>query len=413
MPSSAPFQPRGGDSLAHALTTTTLIQIIATATALALPPIAPHVAQDFGIDAHYIGFQISLIYLAGTVASATSGTWLHRHGAVLMEVASLAFFALGLGLLALARLDMAVVGSLAIGLGYGLQNPASSQILNRVCPPDKRGLVFSIKQAGVPLGAVVSSIALPVLDQSIGWRMALALFMLAPLGLIAHLLWHHRHEKHRGQRGASFLRGFVGAQKTVLSMQRLRVLSALGLLYSAVQLSLSAFLVLMLVENQGWPLVWAGAMGALLQACGAVGRVSWGWLADRSGQGMALLAVIGVGSTAGLMACPWLGLMPLWAQIAVLGALGFCLSGWNGVVLAEIARTVPTQDTGRVIGGALVYTFVGVMMGPAAYALIFEHLHRYDSTFVAISAAMQLGGVITAIQAWRERFAGHHAAAPA
>ncbi|RVU06966.1 MFS transporter [Novosphingobium umbonatum] len=402
MPSSSPLHPQGGDSLAHALTTTTLVQIIATATALALPPIAPRVAQALGVDAHYIGFQISLIYLAGTFGSATSGTLLHRYSAVVVEVASLALFALGLGLLALARLDMAVVASLAIGLGYGLQNPASSQILGRVCPPEKRGLVFSVKQAGVPLGAVVSSLALPVLDQGMGWRWGLVLFMAAPLALIAHLLWHHRHERHRGKGGVSFLRGFVGGQQAVWSSRRLRVLSALGLLYSGVQLSLSAFLVLMLVENQGWPLVRAAAVGGLLQACGAVGRVSWGWLADRSGQGMALLAVIGVGSAAGLIACPWLDLLPLAAQMVVLGFLGFCLSGWNGVCMSEIARSAAAQDTGRVMGGALVYTFIGVMIGPAAYALIFERLHRYDSTFVVVSLAMLAGASITAWQAWRE-----------
>jgi len=55
-----------------------------------------------------------------------------------------------------------------------------------------------------------------------------------------------------------------------------------------------------------------------------------------------------------------------------------------------------------VIGGALVYTFIGVMIGPAAYALIFERLHRYDSTFVAVSLAMLAGAAITAWQAWRE-----------
>lgn len=397
-----PAPSHGRESLAHALTTTTLVQIIATATALALPPIAPRAALSFGIDAHFIGFQISLIYLAGALGSAVSGTLLARFGAAMIEIVSLGLFAFGLGMLACASLALAVVGSLAIGLGYGLQNPAASQILNRVCPPAKRALVFSVKQAGVPLGAVVSSLALPALDTTIGWRMALVLGMVAPVALMAHLAWHDRHDRHGVQTSGSLLAGFVGEQRLVWSLPRLRVLAALGLLYSAVQLSLSAFLVLMLVENHGWSLMSAAAAGGLLQAFGAAGRVTWGWLADRRGSGIGVLSFIGFASAAGLATFPWLGIYPLPAQIGLLCGLGFCISGWNGVAMAEIARTAPPHQTGRVMGGALVYTFIGVVLGPASYALIFEHVGRYDTTFTLVALAMVAGAVASGGLAWHE-----------
>ncbi|WP_227711411.1 MFS transporter [Novosphingobium ovatum] len=398
-----PPQAPAAHGLLHALTTTTLVQIIATATALALPPIAPRAAADLGIAAHYVGYQISLIYLVGAIGSAMSGTLLARFGAVLIEVVSLALFALGLLLLSAARLDLAVLASVAVGMGYGLQNPASSHILNHVCPPARRGIVFSIKQAGVPLGAVASSLSLPVMDQIIGWRMTVALMAIAPVLLIAHLLWHHRHDHHHARPGAGFIANFIAEQQLVWRSGRLRVLSALGLLYSAVQLSLSAFLVLMLVENHGWSLVSAAAVGGLLQAFGAVGRVTWGWLADRIGSGIGILSFIGVASTLGLVACLWLSAMPMAGQIALLCALGFCLSGWNGVAMAEIARSAPPQDTGRVMGGALVYTFIGVMLGPSSYALIYEGLGRYDATFVAVSSALVLGALASGWLALHQR----------
>ncbi|HWU02293.1 MAG TPA: MFS transporter, partial [Novosphingobium sp.] len=276
----------------------------------------------------------------------------------------------------------------------------SSLILNRVCPPQKRSLVFSVKQAGVPIGAVLSALGLPLLDGSVGWRVTLAVASAGPVLLAAHLAWHHRHARHGYKPGASFLSGFVAEQKLVWSMGTLRVLSALGLLYSAVQLSLSAFVVLMLVENHGWPLLSAAAISGLLQGCGAVGRVTWGWLADRRGSGIGILSFIGVASTAGLVAFPFLDAFPMAVQIALLCAVGFCLSGWNGVAMAEIARTAPPQETGRVMGGALVYTFIGVMLGPASFALIFEHLGRYDTTFTAISLAMAAGALASGAMAW-------------
>lgn len=387
--------------LREALVTTTLIQMIATFVALALTPIAPHAAADFGIDAHYIGFQISLIYLAGVFGSGSSGTLLLRHGAVAIEVVALGLFSAGLLLLATAKLPLGIAASLLIGLGYGLQNPASSQILHKACPPEKRSLVFSVKQAGVPVGAVVASLVLPQLDAAIGWRTGLALAAVVPLLLAVHMLRAHAHEPHDYQRGPSLLSGVLHEQKLVWNSGALRVLSALGLLYSAAQLSLSAFVVLMLVENKGWSLVAAAAVGGALQACGAVGRVSWGWLADRRGSGFGILALIGAVSTAGLCALPWLDVLPVAAQIVLLCVLGFCLSGWNGVVMGELAGFSPPGQTGRVTGGALVYTFIGVMLGPSGYALIYEVAGRYDTTFAIISVATAFGALASGVAAWR------------
>jgi len=186
---------------------------------------------------------------------------------------------------------------------------------------------------------------------------------------------------------------------------RLRVLALLGLLYSAVQLSLSAYIVLMLVDNRGWPLVSAAAMGGLLQGFGALGRVFWGWLADRTRAGLAILALIGLGSSAALVALPLLGALPAALQGVLLCALGFFLSGWNGVAMAEIARSAPLAQTGRVMGGALVYTFLGVMLGPASFAFLYEALGRYDSTFAAVALATTLGALAAAWRHLAERHA--------
>lgn len=387
--------------LRHALIVTSLIQVIATAVALSLTPIAPRAALDFGVDAHLVGYQISLIYFAGAVASASAGTLLHRFGAVRIENLALGLFALGLALLATANLWVAVLASLLIGFGYGIQNPASSQILGEVSPPHRRNIIFSIKQAGVPIGAVVASLCFPLLDTMVGWRIAFPILALFPLLLIGHLVRAHRHERHDYRGGASLIRGLIAEQRLVWSKGELRILSLLGLLYSAAQLSLSAFAVLMLVEHDGWPLLAAAGVAGLVQLFGAVGRVCWGWLADRAGSGFAILSFIGFASTAGMMAFPWLTQMPGVVQIALLCALGFCLSGWNGVVMGEIARFSPAGQTGRVIGGALVYTFLGVMIGPSGFAIIFEHMRDYAQTFAIISAATAVGGIASGYMAIR------------
>ena len=69
---------RPADGLAKTLGFATAIQIIATAAALSLTAIVPLVVADVGLDVHFVGFQISLIYLAATLASAGAGGAIER-----------------------------------------------------------------------------------------------------------------------------------------------------------------------------------------------------------------------------------------------------------------------------------------------------------------------------------------------
>jgi MFS family permease len=380
-------------SLRRALATTTLIQILSTMSALSLTAIAVEVGRGLGIAPFHVGYQISLIYAAGAIASAAAGTLVDRYGAVRIEQVALAGFALGLLGIATGTLAGAAIGSGLIGLGYGLQNPASSQILSRVTPRHRRGMVFSIKQAGVPIGGVLASVMFPLAILHMDWRAAVALAALPSLAMIALLARDHRGERHAPAPRRSFVAGFVAEQRLIWSKPILRVLAMLGMLYSSVQLSLSAFAATMLV-TQGWSLVAAGAAAGFLQLCGALGRVSWGVVADRTGSGLPALAAIGFVSAGCMAAILELPVLPVAAQLAILGVLGLCMSGWNGVVMAEATHHCAPADTGRVIGGSLVYTFLGVMIGPAAFATGYDALGDYGLTFLFASVVALAGGAL-------------------
>lgn len=380
-------------SLRRALATTTTIQILSTMTALALTAIAPAAGHDLGVSPHYVGYQISLIYAAGALASAGAGTLVDRWGAVRVEQVALLTFALGLLALSTGVLAMAAVGSVVIGIGYGLQNPASSQILGAVTPRHRRGIVFSIKQAGVPVGGVVASLMFPLLVPHMDWRVAVALAALPSLAMIALLAHDHRGECHVAGARRSFATNFLREQRLVWGSSALRVLSLIGMLYSSIQLSLSAFTVTMLVAD-GWSLVAAGAAAGTVMACGAVGRVSWGVVADRIGSGLRVLALIGFVSAACMVAMRFLPAFPAPVQLLVLAVFGFCISGWNGVMMAETTQHCAPADTGRVIGGTLVYTFLGVMIGPAAFATLLDVVGSFGTTFLLMSGVTLVGAVM-------------------
>ncbi|MFD0391173.1 hypothetical protein ACFQ4K_30420 [Tistrella bauzanensis] len=121
----------------------------------------------------------------------------------------------------------------------------------------------------------------------------------------------------------------------------MRALSLLGLLYSMLQLSLSTFTVAMLVTEQGWTPIAAGSALALVQASGAVGRVLWGFVADRLRAGFLVLAMVGAISGAGALLIGAAGDIGPVAQIALLCVIGNATNGWNGIMLAESARRAP------------------------------------------------------------------------
>jgi len=379
------------DSLGKALILTVLVQLLATSTALVLPPIAPRVAADFGVEAHVVGYQVSLLFTSGAFGSVLAGALIRSLGAVRTEQFGMGMFALGLLGLATANISVGVIASLLIGFAYGFQNPASSQILSAVTPLNRRNVVFSIKQAAAPLGVVLVSIALPLLDAVIGWRVAFILMALLPCAVLAVLAGHKvPHTPPRNE--APLLRGLLKEQRLVWRRGDLRVLTIIGFLYSSVQLTLSTFTVLMLTADCGWRLIHAASAAAGVQAFGVLGRVCWGVSADRLGSGFGVLAFVGLGSAAGLLLLPWLADFPAYMQVGLLCFLGFCLNGWNGVAMAEVLRHAAPAEVGSVMGSTLVYVFAGVMVGPASFALLYEIVGSYGRTFAFVSVVLLIGG---------------------
>ncbi|WP_075214276.1 MFS transporter [Mongoliimonas terrestris] len=383
--------------LAGALAIATLVQVVATATALALTAITPLVAADLGIGAHTIGYQVSLIYTSGLVASALAGTFVLRHGPLAIEHLVIATFVVGFLGLAGGTIPSIILGSVAIGIGYGLNNPASSHILNAVTPRHQRNLVYSVKQAGVPVGAVVASLAFPPLAQAIGWRTAFLVAALVPLAVAGALFLRRSTIPFERDRTARFGGGAAEAQRLVWSRPALRTLAILGFLMSAVQLSLSAFTVTMLVHDAGWSLIAAGSVAAAMQVGGALGRVFWGVVADRTGAGFLVLALVGFISGVLGLAAVAIGSYPASVQVAILVVLGTTSIGWNGVLLAETARASPPGLVGPVTGGVLVYIFLGVVVGPASFSALTGVTGSFATAF-GVMGALSLAGTAVALR---------------
>lgn len=375
----------------------TLVQIVGTAAILSLTALAPSVAAELRVGAHWIGYQISLIYFVGMLTSAFAGSIVAFWRPERIIPAELVMMAAGLGLLSLGRIDAIVLASVLFGAAYGLNNPASSEILSRETPVSRRSLVYSVKQSGVPLGAVVANTGLPLLTLCLGgsWQMAMLLAAVVPL-MLAVFSMVMMPCPPRGLRPGfrGIWRGLVADQGHILRNPAQRTLAALGGLYSAMQLTVTAFSAVALVD-QGWHVVEAGMVGAALQFAGALGRVGWGLVGDRLG-GFRTLALIGALSATFSLLLGFGAALGHWLQIGIMVALGAVAVGWNGVFLALAARSAPEGRIGANTGAILVYTFIGVILGPSLFAVIYQSTGSYQVSFMLFAIPGIVGAIIAA-----------------
>ena len=123
--------------------------------------------REFGWDGSWVGY-LSAANVIGALFILTAGIGtIKRLGGVLALRAGLVIGAASLVLYLVPSLAVALIASIIIGLNNGAANPAGSEVLQRFTPPAHRNFVFSIKQAGVPLGGVVAGLTIPPLVNSL------------------------------------------------------------------------------------------------------------------------------------------------------------------------------------------------------------------------------------------------------
>ena len=153
-----------------ALISTLLVQTLASLVLTAPPVLAPVVAPTLGFGADRVGLFVGAAYLAAMLSGLASGYWVARIGAVRLSQVAMVACALGATIAASGELLLLALAAPMIGIGYGVINPAASSLLARHAPLARRGLFFSIKQTGVPLGVALAGLLLPLGLRAFGWR---------------------------------------------------------------------------------------------------------------------------------------------------------------------------------------------------------------------------------------------------
>lgn len=358
----------------------------ASMTTLVLPAVAPVVAREYGFDPSLIGYQISMVSLGMMVTLTLLGNTTRRYGAARTNQLGHTLIAIGMLILLLPWSVFLILGSLVIGLGYGMITPSASHLLMRYTAPERRSTVFSIHQTGIPVGGMLAALIAPAITVYAGWRWSVIVSVILIISVVALMQrgrknWDDDRDHNAPVITANPLAGAIA----IWHHPQLRYATIAGSCFSWIQFCVATFTVVACVATLDMSLVIAGTVLTVVQAASAGGRVLIGWIVDRVQNTAQVLAwnaaIVMLAALAALSFSPTLPLPAVYVLFAVLGAASGC---WPGALLAEVGRLAPPGQVSLAISGSLVITNVGKFIGPIIFANIYVLTHSYSIAFAAL-----------------------------
>ncbi len=374
---------------------------------LTVPVLAPAIAAETGLPASLAGFHTALVYGGALLTGPLTAALIRRHGGVRVLQAGLVAIGIGIAIAAIGHPLALVVSALVAGMGHGPVTPGGSHLIAARTPPRRRSLVFSLKQTGVPAGAMMVAAVAPAAAVLLGGWRAGVLVIAATALLVALAIQPLRRdfdaERDPRAGGAGLgplLREAAGNLALLRQDAALARLTVMSCAYGVAQFCFLTFFVAFQVTQLGTPLAEAGLVLAAGQLAGVVGRIGWALLADRHGAAP-VLAACGLGAAAGALVLAFV--VPGWPGAVVLAAgivMGATAVGWNGVMLAEAARIAPGGQVGAATA-ALSFAFgLTMLVAPPAFSALVVLTGGYAAGF-AMCVAATLAGVAAILRRGR------------
>ena len=339
---------------------------------------ATAIAGDLSVSATYIGYQISIAYFAATLCTLFSGGITRRLGAVSCLAVAMACVAMGAMVTTLLQLTGMFVGSIIMGIGFGLIPASASQVLIAVSEEKNRALIFSIKQSGIPVGGMMSALTTPLFIEVWDWRAAGYAVCFSSLLIFIFLFANRRHWVVEDHDWASAPLNPLLPILAVRGSRSLVLLVYMAACYVAVQIVWLTFLSPFFVEDLDISLLEAGYLLAVIQVTGIFGRITWGWLSDQYQDNFTVMIILGWVMVLCCGAAYFLSGNTPFSVLAVLCFLiGFSAVSWNGVFHAALIEVSPPGETVQVIAGMAFYVYIAMFVWPALFAFLIEQSGNY------------------------------------
>ena len=294
----------------------------------------------------------------------------------------------------------------AVGIGEAAYGSISPALLADYFPRERRGRVFAIFFAAIPIGSALGYIVGGLVDRYFGWRQAF--FVAGIPGLVLAALALRPYDPPRGSQDAVEQRAPINrnAYRSLLG-NRPYVLTVLGYAAYTFAIGALAFWTPSFLERaRGIPKAHATVQfGAVVVVTGFVGTYGGGWLGDRLLR-VSRQAYLWMSGVVTLLAAP-LTLVALaarqpsvyWPAIV---AAELCLFASTGPINSAIVNVVsPHMRATAVALSIFVIHVLGDVPSPSLVGLISD-ARSLSQAVLIIPIAVLLGGLIWTYAAWRE-----------
>jgi MFS family permease len=350
--------------------------------------------------------------LFGSLGDARSRTRLLGLGVAIWSVATaLAGLATGYASLFAARA--------AVGVGEAAYGTISPALLADYFPRERRGRVFAVFFAAIPIGSALGYIVGGLVDHYFGWRQAF--FVAGVPGLVLAALALRLYDPPRGAQDAAggpasgahgvSLGSAARAAYAALVRNRPYVLTVLG--YAAYTFAIGALAFwtpAFLERTRGIPKAQATVQfGAIVVVTGFIGTYAGGWIGDYFLR-VSRQAYLWVSGLVTLLAAP-LTLVALaaprpavyWPAIV---AAELCLFASTGPINSAIVNVVsPHMRATAVALSIFAIHFLGDVPSPSLVGFLSDARSLGEAVLI-IPLAVLVGGMVWTYAAWRGGRAG-------
>lgn len=345
--------------------------------------------RDLGFGATELGAAIAASLAMSFLGSVAFGKLVQRHGwtAGMRFAAGLSALSMG-GVALFADSWLPLAGLLILGgVAKSAGHPAANLAIAGEAPVHRQGLLFGIKQAGVPAAAMLGGLSVPLVVIDHGWR---ASFAISALLAAAFIIFVPR--RSRTMADTASVTGPLRPPET--RRLALIVLAAGAGAGVAVSNSVAGFLTTYAVTigiDEGS----AGLLLAVASFSGLAGRVAIGWLSDK--------IALGLGTVSALLASGGGGVALVTTQVPELVVIGSIVAfgagwAWAGIFNLAVVRRNPSAPA-----IATGYTQAGVYAGAGIGPFIFGVLADWGGFVMAWWAVAAVALLAAAIMLLGDR----------
>ncbi len=335
-----------------------LFMTLGNFTVSAYSPLAPFIKSRFLLSSAELGLITSIIFTGSFVMSSLAGFFVDRLGKNSALKISFALMAAG-SLIAAISINYAelVSGFFIIGFGYGIVTPSTNSLVMGAYYP-RHARAMGIKQSGVPLGAAMAAVSLPLI--AIHVSLEAALFVIAAVSLIISFLVK---KDVVNSAGGSIRKGYFHDLFRAWKNVDLVMLSFPIAFLSWGQQSLLTYYVVYMKVG-GIPVIFAELLLAILLAGSVAGRLFWVNLSamifpKNKSYMISLLMVM-----AGILFFAFSRReFPIFISGLITFFIGMTAIGWNSTYVTLISEFAPKKDIGLYSGVSMMMVSLGTILG--------------------------------------------------